>query len=50
MYGYESLSQQVFLSLAPISFIVMNLDAIFSMNRPNGVGGGGSKSEADSIM
>lgn len=28
----------------------MNLDVIFSMNRPNGVGGGGSKSEADSIM
>lgn len=49
-YGCESFSQQVFLSLAPISFIDMNLDVIFSMSRPNGAGGGGSKSGADSIM
>lgn len=49
-YGHESFSQRVFLPLAPISSIAMNLDVIFSMNRSNGVGGGGSESGVDSIM
>lgn len=34
----------------PCLSIDMNLDFIFSMNSPNGVRGGGSKSGADIIM
>lgn len=45
-----SLSVSMFSSLwRPSLSIDMNLDVIFSMNRPNGAGGGGNKSGADSI-
>lgn len=47
----RSLSVSTFSSLwRPSLSIDMNLDVIFSMDRPNGAGGGGNKNGADSIM